>query len=45
MQQQVAARQKNIDLTVNNLQPGRYFIKISNSTEVITQSFVIVRID
>lgn len=45
MQQRVAARQKNIDLTVNHLQPGRYFIKISNSTELITQSFVIVRID
>jgi endonuclease I len=45
MLQQVADKQKNIDLMVKLLPPGRYFIKISNSTEVIIQSFVILRTD
>lgn len=43
MQQQVTDGQKNIDLNVNQLAPGRYFIKISNSVELINQSFVIIK--
>lgn len=43
MQQQVASGQKNIDMNVNYLPAGRYFIKISNAAELINQSFVIIR--
>jgi len=43
MQQQVSGGQKNIDLLVNHLPAGRYFIKISNNSELINQSFVIVK--
>ncbi|MBL7702712.1 MAG: endonuclease [Ferruginibacter sp.] len=43
IQQQVADRQKNIDLNVNHLAPGRYFIKISNTSYLINQSFVIIK--
>jgi endonuclease I len=43
MQQQVTGGQKNIDLFVNHLPAGRYFIKISNSVELINQSFVIIK--
>ncbi len=43
MQQQVTGGQRNIDLTVNDLPAGRYFIKLSNSSELINQSFVIIK--
>jgi endonuclease I len=43
MHKQLTSGQKNIDLNVSNLQPGRYFIKISNSSELINQSFVIIK--
>jgi len=43
MQQLVTGGQRNIDLTVNHLQPGRYFIKIRNAAELINQSFVIIK--
>lgn len=43
MQQQVTGGQRNIDLTVNHLPAGRYFIKIVNSGELINQSFVIIK--
>jgi endonuclease I len=43
MQQQITSGQRNIDLTVSHLQPGRYFIKISNTAELINQSFVIIK--
>jgi hypothetical protein len=43
MQHQVVIGQKNIDLNVPNLPPGRYFIKISNNSELINQSFVIIK--
>lgn len=42
-QQPVANGQKNIALDVTKLPAGRYFIKISNSTELIHQSFVIIK--
>ena len=43
MQQQVTGGQRNIDLTVRQLPAGRYFIKISNASELINQSFVIIK--
>ena len=43
MKQQVAGGQKNIDLNVRQLPAGRYFIKISNTNELINQSFVIIK--
>lgn len=43
MRQQANAGQKNIDLTVSELPAGRYFIKISNHSEIINQSFVIIK--
>jgi endonuclease I len=43
MQQQVTGGQRNIDLILNHLPPGRYFIKLSNSNELINQSFVIIK--
>jgi len=43
MKQQVKNGQKNIDLDVSKFNDGRYFIKISNSNELINQSFVIIK--
>jgi len=43
MQQRVAAGQSNIELHVNHLPAGRYFIRISNAAELINQSFVIIK--
>jgi endonuclease I len=43
MQQQVTGGQRNIDLNVSQLAAGRYIIKISNSGELINQSFVIIK--
>ena len=43
LQQQVAGGQKNIDLNVSKFPAGRYFIKLSNSNELIHQSFVILK--
>ncbi len=40
--QQVVAGQKIIDLDVGKLSAGRYFINISNPSEVINQSFVVI---
>jgi endonuclease I len=41
--QSVNASQLNISLDVKNLPAGRYFIKISNSKQVINQSFVVMQ--
>lgn len=41
--QQISNGQRNIDLSVSNLQPGRYFIKLINNNELINQSFVIIK--
>lgn len=43
LQRQVSGGQKNIDLHLNVFPAGRYFVKISNSNEVINQSFVIIK--
>jgi hypothetical protein len=43
MQQQAASGQKSIDMNIDHLPAGRYFIKISNAAELINQSFVIIR--
>ena len=43
IQQQVLTGQKNIDLDAGKLPAGRYFIKISNHSEFINQSFVIIK--
>ncbi len=43
MQQQVTKGVKIIDVSVNHLPAGRYFIKLSNSNELINQSFVIIK--
>ena len=43
LHQQLANGQRNIDLTVSHLPAGRYFIKISNYSELINQSFVIIK--
>lgn len=43
LQRQVSGGQKNIDLDLSFLPAGRYFVKISNSNEVINQSFVIIK--
>lgn len=42
-QQSVNANQININLDVQNLAAGRYFIKIKNNTQVIQQSFVVIK--
>ena len=34
---------KTIQLDVNDLSAGRYFIKITNSKQVINQSFVVIK--
>lgn len=39
----IAGGQRNIDLNVSQLPAGRYFIKISNYSELINQSFVIAK--
>lgn len=43
MQQQVPPGQISVALNVSKLPPGRYFIKISNHTELIRQSFVVIK--
>ena len=43
VQQQIAAGLSKLDLTVNHLPAGRYFINIKNNSELINQSFVIVK--
>ncbi|HEX2682592.1 MAG TPA: endonuclease, partial [Ferruginibacter sp.] len=43
LQQQVAIGQKNIELNVSKLAAGRYFIKISNHSQLINESFVITK--
>ncbi len=43
LQRQVPGGQKNIDLHLNVFPAGQYFVKISNSNEVINQSFVIIK--
>ena len=43
MQQQFTKGEKIIDLDVSHLPAGRYFIKISNTSELINQSFVIIK--
>lgn len=43
MQQQVTVSQSSVDLDVSRLPAGRYFIRISNHTELIRQSFVIIK--
>ena len=42
-QRSIASGQKIIDIDPGKLAPGRYFIKISNSTMLINKSFVLVR--
>jgi endonuclease I len=42
-QQTVNSFTRNINLDVKELSAGRYFIKISNSTQIINQSFVIMK--
>jgi endonuclease I len=43
LQQQVTSGQKIIDLDVRPFAAGRYFIRISNHSELINQSFVIIK--
>jgi hypothetical protein len=43
MQQQLSGGQRDIDLTVSELPAGRYFIKINNASELINQSFVVIK--
>jgi endonuclease I len=43
LQKQVPGGQRNIDTDVSQLSAGRYFIRISNSNEVVNQSFIISR--
>ena len=43
MQQTVNSNEVNIKLYVKNLSAGRYFIKIANNTQVINQSFVVIK--
>ena len=43
MQQLVVNGQKTIDLDVSKFSAGRYFIKISNHSKLINQSFVIIK--
>ena len=42
-QQQVNANQSNINLEIQDLSAGRYFIKIINNRQVINQSFVVIK--
>jgi endonuclease I len=42
-QQTVNSFTRNINLDVKELSAGRYFIKISNSTQIINQSFVVMK--
>jgi len=43
MQRSVAVGDINIPLDVKGLASGRYFIKISNSSQVINESFVVIK--
>lgn len=43
IKQLVSSGQSNISLDVKKLQPGRYFVRISNPVELIRQSFVIMK--
>ena len=43
LQQKINAGQQNINLAVDKLSSGRYFIKISNGNETINHSFNIVK--
>ena len=43
LQSSVAAAQNKIELDVNRLPAGRYFIRISNGTETFNQSFVVIK--
>lgn len=43
LQQQINATQNNIQLDVQQLPPGRYFITIKNSSSLINNSFIITR--
>ncbi len=43
MQQSVKTNEVNIKLDVKNLSAGRYFVKITNATQIINQSFVVMK--
>ena len=43
LKQSVTSGEKDIDLDVSKYPAGRYFIKICNHTELINQSFVIIK--
>ena len=43
LQQQVAGGQKLLNIDVQQLPPGRYFINISNNSEVINKSFLVIK--
>ena len=43
LQQNIAAGEKNINLQVNHLPAGRYFIQLNNSSNLVNQSFVIIK--
>ncbi len=43
MQQTVYSNEVNIKLDVKSLSAGRYFIKIANNTQIINQSFVVMK--
>ena len=43
MRQQLTRGQRTIAMDVSGLAPGRYFIKISNGTEMINKSFIIIK--
>ena len=43
IKQQVLSGQRNIHLVVRNLPAGKYFIKISNNSQIINKSFVIIK--
>jgi endonuclease I len=43
MQKDVNVNEVNIKLDVKNLSAGRYFIKIANNTQIINQSFVVIK--
>ena len=42
-QQSVSANELSIDIDIQKLSAGRYFIKILNNTQVINQSFVVIK--
>jgi len=43
LQQQLAKGLRNVDLDLRQLPAGRYLIKISNHSEIINQSFVVIK--